>query len=1233
MELAISDGLHALHSLLQRCTVRVDCTQSMGTGFFVAPGLVVTCAHVVTSISPGETVGLQGEACLEGRVLEKLPNPYRAGALPDIALVQIETSTSAHPYVLLDFDDDCRARDTLYGWGYSKKNPYGEALTPNSEGEGKRAISQDARLIKLRGSQIVPGLSGSPLLNERTGLVCGLIKYTRNKDLEAGGYAVRSSVLMEKFPAVARFQEQYQKSDSEWQSLRQTHVLRGVALPARGKRVELRSVHDLPGATEFAERPELGQVIEKWNKADSTSLIVIEGIGGSGKTALAERFLALMPGLFNALPARTTLPAIRSADRVMIFSFYQATARGYFFEEFCRWLLSGKPNEFAGATYSQMRQELVSALRGDAKRTLLVLDGLEAIQNSLEGPDFRSVGDLNVRQLMIETAAGHLLDLHILATTRLPIPEIANATQVIVSTIRLERMPTRSLVDFFRSNGLAGQPEARLAELASRCGHHPLIATIACGYLREFCGGDASRAFRLIPESVPLNDETDLTGDQARVRELQEKLVRLGTRYRSILKVRNILALLVLESVCVSYRFWGIKEVTDAVAEAHVKKREQLQDKIGKYTKNVEDRLDIDKWFVGLFGNSAPQVMTELLRIQALRASDDKGNREEDAEDGDGVQFDEDGEYDRVMMQHRYSCAETMITEEAVYSRLRWLRSFGLVNEASAPTEKDSQHRRFASHVAIREPFIAGTPPELANIARASAIYAMQMQLPEVYRRADIAQIAADARLANVIGKAVVRTREPQVISDLLEIAFQELGCGAASVAFHIYVYVVGGYQGVCQWWSIAQQANEFMDAMLAAIPANSLRMMVLAESAKYKLAGGQPLTAMDRVTTAIQIALRDSDMGYFASTMTQLIDILLWCSTLQQAAQQYESRRSVLASARPNYITEDNRTFDYLSLDVSLADALQQIEFCGGREPLGRYWIHRKIPWIIGAMQVGRLEEAEGLCNLEVSQLRSDVHSSRSVDRARWNALLAEVLARQGKWELANDVLTHDASENGPTLDPLTRYLRVRAQGQLLTSKANAASRVGQAAGALLSRSSDLLMGGLRDSFSASFNIPSIDLLNALADVELARGHFPLAIGLASMALWGREDDIVHAVQTLNPEFEPPPPSSTVVLGYGREKRQATVGFTGALKCGYQWGVSAGYHVLAESLMGLQSTAHESSTRALIELPMRRYRSASNVSAFIKMLLGESKEIKEKCGDITLRSTLDLLDRLQAAG
>ena len=91
--------------LLPQCTVRVDVhDQASGTGFFVGPGRVVTCAHVVqpngpeTDVDPHDlTVSdVSGATFTVEQVLG-----IWSGEDPDLTVLQVRSGT-AHPSVLLD---------------------------------------------------------------------------------------------------------------------------------------------------------------------------------------------------------------------------------------------------------------------------------------------------------------------------------------------------------------------------------------------------------------------------------------------------------------------------------------------------------------------------------------------------------------------------------------------------------------------------------------------------------------------------------------------------------------------------------------------------------------------------------------------------------------------------------------------------------------------------------------------------------------------------------------------------------------------------------------------------------------------------------------------------------------------------------------------------------------------------------------------------------------------------
>jgi NACHT domain/Trypsin-like peptidase domain len=196
-----------LDDLLRRCTVRIVTAKASGTGFFVAPGQILTCAHVVET-SQNDAAGLQ--VIWEGqdhraKLVTLLPNPY-----PDLALLHVDLLQ--HPCVYLHRQVDLG--EELYSYGYTDEYPGDSALFMY---EGP--TDEHHPLLKLRDSQVRPGLSGAPLLNTRTGGVCGVVKRSRDRHSSAGGRAVPVSTVLDQFPALQPLQHQFHLRDGTWGAL------------------------------------------------------------------------------------------------------------------------------------------------------------------------------------------------------------------------------------------------------------------------------------------------------------------------------------------------------------------------------------------------------------------------------------------------------------------------------------------------------------------------------------------------------------------------------------------------------------------------------------------------------------------------------------------------------------------------------------------------------------------------------------------------------------------------------------------------------------------------------------------------------------------------------------------------------------------------------------------------------------------------------------------------------
>lgn len=159
-----------LFNLLEDCTVKIQISKnSWGTGFFVASGKLLTCAHVVQN-QQGGLITLKRDDQLWGTATVEvlIPPPI------DLALLQIdEALTDNYPCVHLT--PDVIPQQRLYLYGYSDTMPDGESLTGECEGLASQA---GIEFIKFKLARVRPGISGSPVLNLATGSVCGLVRQT-----------------------------------------------------------------------------------------------------------------------------------------------------------------------------------------------------------------------------------------------------------------------------------------------------------------------------------------------------------------------------------------------------------------------------------------------------------------------------------------------------------------------------------------------------------------------------------------------------------------------------------------------------------------------------------------------------------------------------------------------------------------------------------------------------------------------------------------------------------------------------------------------------------------------------------------------------------------------------------------------------------------------------------------------------------------------------------------------
>ncbi|NER80258.1 MAG: trypsin-like peptidase domain-containing protein [Leptolyngbya sp. SIO1D8] len=200
-----------LEQLTEACTVRIRTSgkkHGHGTGFFIAPGYIITCAHVVRQAAEQEIFVL-------ARKNEKeTPAKLVYSFLPevDLAILQVNAKfTSSCVYI----GNEINSRDHCFTFGYTdleNGNPDGDPVTLECEG----LAGKQRTVIKLKGGQVRPGLSGAPLLNQRTGKVCGVIRTTRNERFDLGGEAISLDIVFLEFPVLKESHDSFHQIHDDW---------------------------------------------------------------------------------------------------------------------------------------------------------------------------------------------------------------------------------------------------------------------------------------------------------------------------------------------------------------------------------------------------------------------------------------------------------------------------------------------------------------------------------------------------------------------------------------------------------------------------------------------------------------------------------------------------------------------------------------------------------------------------------------------------------------------------------------------------------------------------------------------------------------------------------------------------------------------------------------------------------------------------------------------------------
>lgn len=301
-----------LLTLMNECVVRVDGDgEFRGTGFFVAPGQVLTCAHVVHAV---DEIAVSGAGWhREARVLVKVPELESDSPdaefypAPDLALLAVEDPPPEQPTARLAAEEPAGGSrpDVLYLYGYSLGEYGGDNVSPSAASVEYRGRLEAAgqTLFKLGGDQVLRGYSGCPVLNLRTGSVCAVIDSTRDAKSDLGGFGVPVAAAASALEGLMEGNREDPARTKAWKEAVEAESAAArrrentVDLPLLPPMVELRWDSDSPqsqllkprfGVVELLEREQLQAHLMRWREGtDRLRVLLVTGGGGFGKTRLA----------------------------------------------------------------------------------------------------------------------------------------------------------------------------------------------------------------------------------------------------------------------------------------------------------------------------------------------------------------------------------------------------------------------------------------------------------------------------------------------------------------------------------------------------------------------------------------------------------------------------------------------------------------------------------------------------------------------------------------------------------------------------------------------------------------------------------------------------------------------------------------------------------------------------------------------------------------------------------
>ena len=374
-------------------------------------------------------------------------------------------------------------------------------------------------------------------------------------------------------------------------------------------------VHTLLRARDWQHRPQFDRVCDWW-RGGGPGVCALVGMGGAGKTAIAERFLNALPnvmpvGQASSLSSSVATspdeathidPPLPQPHSVFVYSFYDDDKPENFFRNLQMWL-EGTPRLETVLTVGPL-MFLVQQRQG-----LIILDGLEKVQESGARGGFGRLISPSLRDLLNHIACGSAPELSVLVTSRFPLADLRDSQPRFFRPIAVDQIDVAAGVGLLRDRGVRGT-DVQLAPVVEQCGRHALTVDLAGGYIKEYGGGNPATPLDLgTAEELQAEAEQEPDDDKRRVLKQGIRFARIAQRYREAMLTSDEAALALLERICL-FRLGVDCETLAAI-----------------FTGPEAEKVS-GKALAGLDGDQLQRKLDWLVRMRIVEASDSNPKRE-----------------------------------------------------------------------------------------------------------------------------------------------------------------------------------------------------------------------------------------------------------------------------------------------------------------------------------------------------------------------------------------------------------------------------------------------------------------------------------------------------------------------------------------------------------------------------------------------------------------------------